>query len=208
MTGRYVARYVARDGTRSLRLAVTTRDALDRSYIGSSERGKERAGTADLKLSPSGGVAYRLQGDLGRRSRDSVGTGYSYEIDERSALGEVTVRRLGDLEAGLAAALYSATENVEGIDVTRTTVTPSVKYRLRGRGTASVSFSRIDLSSSAETLPIYLEGGRRPGLSTEWRAAADYRLNRYLTASLSYTGEKRSESDARHTLDVRVNAYF
>ncbi|MBD3348302.1 MAG: hypothetical protein GF400_03780 [Candidatus Eisenbacteria bacterium] len=208
LTGRHVARYVARDGSRSLRLALTTRDALDRSYLESTELRKERTGTADFKLSPSGDVAYRVQGDLGSRTQTSEGTGYSYEIDERSALAEVTVRRLGDVELGLLGSLKGTEERLDGVSLTETVITPSIKYRLRGKGTVTASLSRVDVSTDVETLPFYLAAGRRPGVTTEWRLLADYRLNRYLTASVSYTGEKRPDSDARHTLDARVNAFF
>jgi len=208
LTGRYVARYVALDGTRSVRVAVVTRDALDRSYVGSTERDKERTATADLKLSPSGGVTYRLQGDVGRRVQDATGTGYSYEIEELKGTGEVVVRRFGDLEAGLTIVAEHANERKDGIAVDELIVTPSLKYRLRGRGTVTVSVSRSDLSSEADALPVYLAEGRRAGVTTEWRISGDYRLNRYLTGSVSYVGERRPESETSHTLDARVNAFF
>jgi hypothetical protein len=208
VSGRHVARYTAPDGSRSVRLALTTRDALDRSYSNASERRKERAGTADAKLSPSGHITYRLKGDLARREQHSEGTGYSYEIDERAVLFEVAAQRLGDLEARVSAGLKGTDERLDGIALTETTITPSLTYRLRGKGAVTASISRIDVATEAEILPVYLAGGRRPGVSSEWRLSADYRLNRYLTSSMSYVGESRPESPTRHTVDVRVNAFF
>lgn len=206
--GRHVARYTAADGSRSLRLVLSTRDGLDRSYLNATERTKERVGTADLKLSPAGGVAYRVEGDLGRRERRSDGTGYSYEIDERTGLLEVTSRRLGDLEVKLTASIGGTDERLEDISLLETTVTPALTYRLRGSGAVTLSVSRIDLEANVDNLPVYLAGGRRPGVTSEWRLSGDYRLNRFLTASITYVGERRPDSEARHTVDARMNAYF
>ncbi len=208
VSGRHVVRYTAADGTRSVRLALTTRDVLDRSYENATERRKDRTGVADLKLSPSGGVSYRLEGDLSRREQRSEGTGYSYRIDERIGLIEVTSRRLGELEVKVTGTVTGTDERLEEISLLETTITPGLTYRLRGKGTVTASFSRVDLRSDAESLPVYLAGGRRPGLASLWRLSADYRLNRFLTASLSYLGERRPDSDTRHTVDARVNAYF
>ncbi len=208
LSGRHVARYTAADGTRSLRLAFTTRDVLDRSYENATERREERTGTVDLKLSPSGGVTYRIEGDLSRREQHSEGTGYSYEIDERTGLLELTSRRLGDLEIKVTASATGTDERMDAISIFQMTVTPALTYRLRGKGTITASLSRIDLSSDVDSFPVYLVGARRPGVTSEWRIFGDYRLNRFLTASLSYLGERRPGSDTRHTVDARMNAYF
>jgi hypothetical protein len=45
-------------------------------------------------------------------------------------------------------------------------------------------------------------------VTTDWRLTGDYRFNRLLTGSLSYVGERRPGSAARHTVDLRVSAYF
>ena len=50
-----------------------------------------------------------------------------------------------------------------------------------------------------------LDQGER---STVTDANGDYRFNQFLTGSVSYSGEARSDSDPLHTLDLRVNAFF
>jgi len=206
--GRHVARYLAPDGSLSVRLALRTRDVLDRSFANTSDATEERKGTVDVKLSRQRGTTFRIQADLGVRDQVSGGAGSSYEIDERSLLGEVRSRRFGDVDLALTGVVASQNEALSGIEVTEYRLTPAITYRFRGRGAASASFTRSEVESSTGALPYYLAGGGRPGSSSEWRLTGDYRFNRYLTGSLSYDGERRPGSDTRHTVDLRVNAFF
>ena len=208
VSGHHVARYVSPDGSRSARLTFRTRDVLDRIYSNASERRKERALTLDLKLAVPGGTTYRLEGDLDRRERRSDGEFDEYDIAGRNLFLEATARRFGDLEARVRVSASREDEAIDGISAVELAVTPSLTYRFAGRGAATASLTRTDVDASAETLPTYLAGGRRPGVTTEWRLSGDYRFNRYLTGTVSYTGESRPGSDARHTVDVRVNAFF
>jgi hypothetical protein len=208
IAGRHVARYLASNGSLSVRLAVRTRDVLDRSFANTSDATDEVAGTLDVKLSRQRGVTFRVQADAGARDQESGGAGSSYEIDERSLLGEVRSRRFGDVDLTLTGVVASQNEALSGIEVTEYRLTPSITYRFRGRGAASASFTRTEIESTTEALPYYLAGGRKPGPTSEWRLTGDYRFNRYLTGSLSYDGERRSGSDTRHTVDLRVNAFF
>jgi hypothetical protein len=208
VSARHVARYLASDGSLSVRLAFRTRDLLDRSYANTSDETTERAGTVDVKVSGRRGTTFRIQADAGVRDQESGGAGTSYDIDERSVLGEVTTRRFGDLDLGLTGVVTTQSDAVSDIDVTELRLTPSVTYRLRGRGAVSASFTRTETDASTDRLPYYLAGGGRAGASSEWRITGDYRFNRYLTGSLSYDGERRPGSDTRHTVDLRVNAFF
>ena len=209
ITGRHVARYLSSGSSLSVRLALNTKDILDRSYSNDSTRRKERSGTADVKLTRTGGVTYRLQGDAGTREADAA-AGDSYEIDERSILAEADLRQLGDMEARLTASVGRQDEARSGVGATVYKVTPTLTFRLAGRGAVSASVSRIEVEPSGGTLDgrPYLAEGRRAGRSAEWRVSGDYRFNQFLTGSLAYFGEARSGSEPLHTLDFRVNAFF
>jgi len=208
ITSRSVARYSPPGGRVSVRLSFETLDELDRSYSNASDVGEERAGTADVKVSRGSGLTFRLQGDLESRDQRSEGSGSSYEIRQSSLLGEVTSAALTELELTLTGSTTGQREHLEEVDVTVLLLTPSATYRFRGKGAITASITWSDVGTDAETLPYYLADGRPPGLTTEWRVSGDYRLNRFLTGSVSYTGEARPEASARHTLDMRVNAYF
>jgi hypothetical protein len=209
ISGRHVARYLSSGSSLSLRLSFRTKDILDRSYSNESTKRKERSGTADIKLTRTGGVTYRLQIDAGRREVESE-TGDSYDIDERSLLGEAGFRKLGGLEVKLTASVGRQDEALADLGVIVVKVTPSATYRLAGRGTLSASLTGIDIAASGGSLAAhpYLAEGRRIGQSSDWRFVADYRFNRFITSSLSYHGEARPGGDPLHTMDLRVNAFF
>jgi hypothetical protein len=209
LTGRHIARYLSSGSSVSVRLAVNTRDVLDRSYSNESRRRKERSGTADVKLTRTGGVTYRVQGDAGLREEDSE-TGDDYEIDERSLLAEADFRGFGDFEVKLTASAGQQDERRTGVTATVYKVTPAMTFRLAGRGALSCSVTRIEVEASGGALTgkHYLAEGRREGASAEWRLSGDYRFNQFLTGSLSYFGEAREGSDPLHTMDFRVNAFF
>jgi len=208
ITSRHALRYLSPGGGTSVRLTVETRDDLDRRYTNAPETRTERSGAVDLKVSSVRGVTWRLVGELGRRERSSEGALDSYRIDDRSLLGETTVRRFGSVELRASALVGSEDEALTGVTVTRYEVSPGLTWRFRGRGSLSASVTRAEVEADTDELPVYLGGGRRAGGTTLWRLTGDYRVNRYLTATLAYTGERRSGSEALQTVDLRVNAYF
>ena len=101
-------------------------------------------------------------------------------------------------------------EALTALSVTVFKVTPTLTYRLAGRGALSASLTRIEVEASGGSLADHpnLAEGRRAGQSVEWRLAGDYRFNRFITGSVSYRGEARPGVDSLHTMDFRVNAFF
>jgi hypothetical protein len=208
ISARHAARYAAPGGRLSVRLSLSSRDELDRSYTNASDARKERAGTIDVKVSHGRSLVYRAQADLASRDQRASGAGSSYEIRESSLLAEATVSAWTELELRLTGSLTRQDERLAAADVTIVRITPAATYRLKGRGALSLSVTRAEVESTLDALPSYLGQGSPPGVTSEWRLSGDYRLNRYLTGSLSYTGEARPGAETRHTLDMRVNAYF
>jgi hypothetical protein len=208
ISSRHSLRYLSTGGRASARLTFETRDDLDRQYANAPERRLERGASLDLKASTSDGLTWRLVGSVGRRERTSDGALASYSIDERSVLGEVGARRWGDLEAKLSGLVATDDEKRAGVAVTRYEVTPGLTLRFPGRGALAGSVTRAEVRTDEDELPLYLGGGRQPGATTLWRLSGDYRVNSYLTATLSYTGEQREGREAVQTVDLRVSAYF
>jgi hypothetical protein len=208
ISARHVARYAAPGGRLSIRLSLQTRDELDRSYTNASDARKERAGTVDVKLARGRSIVYRVQADLASRDQRASGAGSSYEIRESALLAEVTASAGTELELRLTGSVARQDERRADVGVTVVRVTPAATYRLKGRGALSLSVTRAEVDSTLDALPSYLGQGSPPGVTSEWRLSGDYKLNRYLTSSVSYTGEARPDSATRHTLDMRVNAYF
>ena len=208
LIGRHTLRYTSSGGALIGRLAYRSHDGLTRVYANSPEERRDRGVTVELKLARPGGLAYRVQGDAGSRRRDSEGTVESYDVDERSVLGEISHRGAGRLELRLTGVYGIEDDAVSGVRADVWKLTPSATWRLKGRGSVSASVTRLTVESTGGTPPRYLAEGRVEGDAADWRLSADYRFNRYITGNLSYTGERRPGSDDRHTVDMRVNAFF
>jgi len=208
ITSRHVLRYLRPDGSLSARLSFRTGDRLDRSYVNASEKRRDRSGTLDVKLSPGTAVVYRAQTEIGRRDQNAGGVGRSYEVVSRSHLLEITATGLGALEAGVSGRYAVEDERLEDVHATAFELTPTLTYRVRGKGSIIASMSRTSIEGSSDTLPLHVLEGRSPGVTTEWRLTGDYRLNRYITGSISYSGRRAPGSAALHTVDVRMNAFF
>ncbi len=207
MAGRHTVRYTT-GGILSVRMAVKTRDRLDRVYTNSPEELKERRGALELKISPSGGTTYRVQGDTAVTEREAGGSLDDYDLDEHSILAEVRNRLGGGREIKLTALYGLEGDAVSGVQVEAWQITPTLIYRLEGRGAVSASLTRSQVEATGGTLPNYMADGRQAGASAEWRLSGDYRFNRFLTGSVTYSGEKRPDADDRHTVDMRLNAFF
>ncbi|MBD3367299.1 MAG: hypothetical protein GF405_03855 [Candidatus Eisenbacteria bacterium] len=205
---RHSVRYVSAGGGASARLTVETRDELDRQFENAPERRTVRSAAVDVKLSPSNDLTWRILGEAARRERESDGAIESYRIDERTVEGEMSLRRFGDVELRLTALVGGQDEEVEGVSLRRYEITPGLTWRFRGRGALIASVTRAEVETDADDLPLYLGAGRGPGGTTLWRLSGDYRVNSYLTATLSYTGERREGREAVQTADLRVSAYF
>ncbi len=207
MTGRHTVRYTT-GGILSARMAVKTRDRLDRVYTNSPEELRERSGTLELKISPPGGISYRVQGDTAVKEREAGGSLDDYDLDEHSVLAEVRDRLGGGREIKLTVLYGLEGDAVSGVQVEVWQITPTLIYRFEGRGAVSASLTRSQVEATGGTLPNYMADGRQAGASAEWRLSGDYRFNRFLTGSVTYSGERRPDADDRHTVDMRLNAFF
>ncbi len=208
LTGRHTLRYASAGGTFVSRLALRTADELERVYSNSPEERRDREVTLEFKLAASRGLTYRVQGEAGERRRDSEGTVDSYDLDVRSLLAEVAHRGSGAVEVRLTGVYGTEDDAVTGVAADVWKLTPAVTYRLKGRGSISASLTRSSVAASGGELPRYMAEGRVEGGAADWRLSADYRFNRFVTGNLNYTGERRPGSDDRHTVDLRVNAFF
>ncbi len=208
LTGRHTLRYASTGGAFVSRFALRTVDELERIYANSPEERREREITLEFKIAPPGGLTYRVQGDAGARRRESEGPVDSYDLDARSVLAEVAHRGSGTVEIRLTGVYGTEDDVASGVTADVWKLTPAVTYRLKGRGSISASLTRSSVEASGGALPRYMAEGRVKGAAADWRLSADYRFNRYITGNLNYSGERRPGSVDRHTVDLRVNAFF
>jgi hypothetical protein len=75
--------------------------------------------------------------------------------------------------------------------------------------TARIEMARVDLTGEATGIAGFeLTDGRGTGTSWLWAAGAQYAINRYIRASVSYDGRAPSEAPTLHTLRMQVSALF
>lgn len=92
-----------------------------------------------------------------------------------------------------------------------TKVPVEVRYnrarRLQATGRFEVANIRLDGSADGFA-QFELTDGRGPGTSTLWAAGAQYAINQYIRADLSYDGRAPANAPALHTLRMQVTAIF
>ncbi len=89
-------------------------------------------------------------------------------------------------------------------------VFPRFLYAMSGAGRIELAgkLSQRRIPLSPDGLPPDIALLHPPGLTIEWDLGLSYQLNRYLTSSLSYRGEKRADREATHSGQAEMRAYF
>ena len=74
---------------------------------------------------------------------------------------------------------------------------------------ARIEMARVDLTGEATGIAGFeLTDGRGAGTSWLWAAGAQYAINSYIRASVSYDSRAPSEAPALHTIRMQVSALF
>ncbi|MFH1863014.1 MAG: hypothetical protein ABH878_09430, partial [bacterium] len=76
----------------------------------------------------------------------------------------------------------------------------------KGRAELRAEWHRV--SSAEDQLPFEMAAGDPPGDNFRWDLRVDYRISKYLSATLSYTGSKDADKEAIHVGRAEVRAFF
>jgi hypothetical protein len=87
---------------------------------------------------------------------------------------------------------------------------PSVSYSILNRGRARANISWTHVSAEHEDLPLYytMAGGKTFGNNVDWSFNLDYRLHRYVTVLISYTGLSEPDRPVIHSGRAEMRAFF
>ncbi|HSL87022.1 MAG TPA: hypothetical protein VK861_08820, partial [Bacteroidales bacterium] len=94
--------------------------------------------------------------------------------------------------------------------------TVRVQYSIQARGQLRTEFSREQVilrqnrpeEAPRYALPFELTGGRVEGLSWLWRASFDYRISRFIQASIHYEGRAEHDRPIVHQGKGEVRVFF
>jgi len=119
-------------------------------------------------------------------------------------------RRSNSLELSLSTEYKRNEERIQKLKANFFSLSPELRWSVFSYGRLKAQFKWIHLSSSPKdkSLPYQVSEGKRKGENYDWRFLFDYKLNRYITSSIHYSGEKEPGSVTKHTGKMEMKAYF
>jgi outer membrane usher protein FimD/PapC len=119
-------------------------------------------------------------------------------------------RRWSGLELSLSTQFKRNEEEMQRSKADFFSLSPQVSWSLLSSGRLRTQFKWTHLSSSPadKSLSYQVSEGRGKGENYDWGCHFDYRLNRHVTSSIRYNGEKEPGRMAKHTGKMEVKAYF
>ena len=118
--------------------------------------------------------------------------------------------RWSSLELSLSTQFKRNEEEMQRSKADFFSLSPELSWSLFSYGRLKAQFKWTHLSSSpkGKSLSYQVSEGRRRGENYDWRFHFDYKLSRYITSSIHYSGEKEPGSMTKHTGKMEVKAHF
>jgi len=193
--------------TLSFRLAGLRRSRIDRTF---SSQGIEDQTEASLmvKARPAKQLELEVEYTGGKRTRDGDPI-YAYGVRSNEVELRWFWRAKKGWQTGVRSGVGRDKESTRRLEVDFISVRPELTRALPGRGRIRVSAEWAHVQADGQ-VPLFLAlaGGRRVGDNISWRTIADYRLARYLTATVSYDGRKRPGRPVLHLGRMELRAIF
>jgi len=194
-------------------LGIERRLFLERSLRFVTRLGYELGFEFNLASNYNRNLAYKSHSEV------YSSTGREYEINGYLLSPNISYRPVQDLELGLQlnyehrADEYAKNKVGEKVaEATLTTIKLRSNYSFRAKGLLSASVSRTEtaIKNIDESDAVYeLTSGNSSGSTYIWRLNFDYRLSRYITASLNYEGRSLpSSASLIHTATAEIRAIF
>ncbi len=195
--------------TFSIRLRYEYNDLTDNRFEGLLRDVVEGRRSVLIRSSPREGLGFDVE-YLNRWRGEDLEEGGAVQSEERRSHG-LKVLLTAWLGARARLALRSQWEDsidrVSDRKVRAVEMEPKLTYSFLGKGRAESAVTWRGASGDEQTgsfSRIAYTG--RPGW--EWRLSADYRVGKYVTASLTYSGSSFEGRDTMHSGKSEVRAYF
>jgi hypothetical protein len=202
------------DGTPefSMRLRFQERKSLTQFGTG-TERGYAREQSLRIRSQLVQELSHQV--DLIRRTDRAVAppaTGRTRSIVSNAVLFDFSYRPEQNLELGFSFELTNSIDYAPAQKITADLNAEGMRlvYSFQGSGQARAELIREEVRVSGGTgLPSFeLTGGRALGQTWIWRAGFDYRVARFVQATMSYDGRSEFDRPVVHTARVEVQAFF
>ncbi|MBU0518307.1 hypothetical protein KJ564_05145 [bacterium] len=193
----------------SFRLRGEINQSISNLYLSGGQETKRQL--ISFRVRRSFSEEWSLQGDIGRESdmRNYRLSGVSSrDINSWVTSLEPVFRPSRVWEFGVRAGLLLDNDGVEDIQATRYGLEPRIVRSFMQKGRGELRGSWYHVTTNAESLPYEMAEGDPPGDNFRWDLRLDYRISRYLTATVSYSGSKDADRDAIHIGRAEVRAFF
>ena len=139
-------------------------------------------------------------------------------ITSNTILSDLSYRPQPRIEVGFVLEVTSADDVFPDhpVEASINAQTLRLQYSIQARGQLRVEFSREQVilsqnrpdAAPAYGLPFELTGGRVEGQSWLWRAGFDYRISRFIQASIQYDGRAEHDRPLVHQGRGEVRVFF
>ena len=191
----------------TLRLSARRGSRVDRNFTdGALETTSQASALGRFALGRTSSLELELHGE----TRDRPGEGpFFYRIQSRRLSMNGYRHPPRSWQTRMELTLGRDREANRALLARFVSIRPEVRRALPGRGRLRMTcdWTRVFASGS---MPLFLgmAGGNRNGNNVGWRLGVDYRLGRYLTATVLYDGRKRPERSLLHLGRMEMRALF
>lgn len=192
-----------------VRLRYQTTDRENNQYVSGGEE--------NLRINRS------VRVDLATRSRQMLRLEYGHESRFRQVEGipksriraddlsvEGTFRPEHSLELSLETQLRGDRDAIGQTKSRMISVSPKVSYSflVQGRLRAEFGWAHVSVEPKGTAISWEMAQGNRVGDNYRWSMGADYRVNQYVSATLSYSLRSQPGRPTRHLGKAEMRAYF
>lgn len=147
---------------------------------------------------------------MDEKRREIFGNDLKYLINGKALNMTLSLNRSNAVELSFSTEFKRNEEKIQALKADFLSFSPELLWSLLSYGRLKAQFKWTHLRSypDGKSLPYQMTEGKRRGENYDWRFHFDYKLNRYLTSSISYSGGKEPKSKTKHTGRMEVKAYF
>jgi hypothetical protein len=192
-----------------LRLRYLSSDRENNQYITGGEENLRIERSVRLDLAPGNRPLLRIEYAHQNRYRKVEGTARSrIRADDLSAKGTIYPSR--GMELSLESEWRGDRDAVGETSSRLIALSPGASYSFLSQGRLRTEFTWAHVTSDPEGSAISWEmaQGNRVGNNYHWSLTADYQINQYVSATLSYTLRAQPGRDTRHTGRAEMRAFF
>ncbi|TKJ41230.1 hypothetical protein CEE37_06075 [candidate division LCP-89 bacterium B3_LCP] len=193
----------------SFRLRGEISQSLSNLYLSGGQETKRKS--ASFRLRRSFNEKWSTQLDVGRETEQRVyrqTSASSRDILTWKGSLEPVFRPDRIWEIGLRIVEQLDSDRVENLKSNRYGLESRITRSFMQKGRAELRLDWHHVATSADVLPYEMAEGDPPGHNFRWDLRLDYRISKYLTATLSYNGNKEADRETIHIGQAEIRAFF